>query len=619
MKIKQIFIVILLSLFLLPLNVFADDNDVIVKSIELVNKSDNVEELSQASASGTNINVNIKLYDPKDYIEYSLLIKNNSQDDYTFDDSKLETSNDYLSYKFSYSESSNVLKPGEERNVKLTITYINKVPQDKLTNDFFTSESKISLTLNDNVITPNIVNPETGLTNPILYVIVMFISLVGIFITLKISKKIKLIMIVLTSLLVLPIYTVANKKIDIKLNANITIDGKEAYFLPGSEFNIKVKQLAGNDTTVNGYNTSDNFIKTIKISDVEPTETNKEDKNVASNADSPNPIYMWIKEGTLYLWSLDKTLNLNEDAAHMFKNFKALNSIDDMRRFDTSKTTTFMQLFYGDTQLTSDDLTSISDWNVSNVKSIKTMFSFVSIDNVDFLKNWDVSSVEDASYAFQVCGSLVSIDGLSNWNTSSFKNMYGMFMGHSSIGDNHINSLEGLRNWDVSNVEEMSYLFQRNADISDLSPIENWDVSNVKKMRGMFLGNTSLTNASPLSKWKVTSLHDILAMFQSSSVTNLNGIDKWNISNITDIRGLVQNDLNLEEADLSLFDLSNITDASTIFKGDTNLQRIKTPKAYPTDVNVKINLPYAFCDSDNNQYLKLDNTSPTETWLTKCE
>lgn len=619
MRIKQILIVILLSLFLFPLNAFADDNDVIVKSIELVSKSDNVEELSQASASGTNINLNIKLYDPKDYIEYNLLIKNNSQDEYTFDDSKLETSDAYLKYKFSYTETSNVLKPGEERNVKLTITYINKVPQDKLTNDSFTSESIISLTLNNNVITPNIVNPETGLTNPILYVIVMFISLIGILAALKINKKIKFIAIILTALLVLPIYAIADKKIDIKLDANITIDGKEAFFLPGSEFNIKVKQLAGDDTSVDGYNTSDNFIKTIKISDVEPTETNKEDKNVASTADSPNPIYMWIKEGTLYLWSLDKTLNLNEDAAYMFKNFKALNSIDDVRRFDTSKATTFTHLFYGDAQLTSNALTSISDWNVGNVKSIKAMFSFASIDNVDFLKNWDVSSVEDASYTFQVCGSLVSIDGLSNWNTSSFKTIYGMFMGHSSIGDNHINSLEGLRNWDVSNVEEMSYLFQRNADISDLSPIENWDVSSVKKMRGMFLGNTSLTNASPLSKWKVTSLHDILAMFQSSNVINLNGIDKWNISNISDIRGLVQYDINLEEADLSLFDLSSITDASTIFKGDTNLQRIKTPKAYPTDVNVKINLPYAFCDSNNNQYIKLDNTSPTETWLTKCE
>lgn len=619
MRIKQILIVILLSLFFVPLNVFADDNDVIVKSIELLSKSENVEELSQASASGTNINLNIKLYDPKDFIEYNLLIKNNSQDDYTFDDSKLETSDAYLKYKFSYTETNNVLKPGEERNVKLIITYINKVPQDKLTNDSFVSESIISLTLNDNVITPSIVNPETGLTNPIIYIIVMFISLIGILAALKISKKIKFIAIILTALLVLPIYAIADKKIDIKLDANITIDGKEAFFLPGKDFNIKVKQLAGDDTSIDEYKTIDNTIESIEISDVEPTETNKEDKNVASTADSPNPIYMWIKEGTLYLWSLDKTMNLNEDAAYMFKNFKALNSIDDMRRFDTSKTTTFMQLFYGDAQLTSDDLTSISDWNVSNVKSIKTMFSFVSIDNVDFLKNWDVSSVEDASYAFQVCGSLVSIDGLSNWNTSSFKNMYGMFMGHSSIGDNHINSLEALRNWDVSNVEDMSYLFQRNVDISDLSPIENWDVSNVKKMRGMFLGNTSLTNASPLSKWKVTSLQDIMAMFQLINVINLNGIDKWNISNITDIKGLVQNDKNLEEADLSLFDLSNVTDASTIFKGATNLQRIKTPKAYPTDVNVKINLPYAFCDINNNQYLKLDNTSPTETWLTKCE
>ena len=73
----------------------------------------------------------------------------------------------------------------------------------------------------------------------------------------------------------------------------------------------------------------------------------------------------------------------------------------------------------------------------------------------------------------------------------------------------------------------------------------------------------------------------------------------------------------LKEVDISNWNLSKLssTTNANIFPGCTGLEKIKTPKVYPNDVNVKINLPVTLYDDNNNSYTKLDNTSPTETWL----
>jgi len=64
---------------------------------------------------------------------------------------------------------------------------------------------------------------------------------------------------------------------------------------------------------------------------------------------------------------------------------------------------------------------------------------------------------------------------ISQWDVSNVKNMSSMFDGSEFNGD--------ISNWDVSNVEDMSYMFyasQFNGDISQ------WDVRNVKESSHIF-------------------------------------------------------------------------------------------------------------------------------------
>ena len=70
----------------------------------------------------------------------------------------------------------------------------------------------------------------------------------------------------------------------------------------------------------------------------------------------------------------------------------------------------------------------ISDWDVSNVKSMRGMFwCCLELKSVGDLSNWDVSSVTDMSYMFCRCEELESVGDISYWNVSNVTDMSYMF------------------------------------------------------------------------------------------------------------------------------------------------------------------------------------------------
>ena len=608
---KKIIISILLFIMFLPLVVNAktcDLSDIKIESIELNNIIGNAEEINTANIKENKINLDLKLYDPGDSIEYNLKVKNNSKDDLFFDEDSLKPNSNYIKYNFSYEDNSNVIKSKSTKLIKLKVSYNNRVSEDKLINDTYNDINKITLKLSDK----KIINPNTK-KNGILFIIIILISslIIFAFYKHKISINHMILLIGITIIIPNSVYALCNYNIEIE--TKIQIDGKEAYFLTGSEVNIKIKELAGNDTSTNGDHTSDQNITFIKNSTNEPDSTNKEDKNIVSLADSPYPIYMWFDNGTIYWWSEDKTPNINENASFMFLYLTKLENFEGFENFDLSRTknidgmlgynislksisglenwntsnVTSMKYVFGSYKgvggMIIEDLTPLSNWDVSNVTSMRSMFQYCPkvknlhglenwnvsnvtdmnsmfyrnrlLTNLNQLAKWDVSNVDNMSGIFQECTALTDISALKNWNVSNVTDMSYVFMGHHDSGNMALEDLSPIANWNVSNVTNLQGMFCNETALKDLTPLAEWNVSNVTNMKWLFAGeldnglDMAIEDLSPLANWNVSNLEDMGYIFRNcNKLKNLHGLENWNVSNVTNMNASFANLTSLEDA-----------------------------------------------------------------------
>jgi len=162
----------------------------------------------------------------------------------------------------------------------------------------------------------------------------------------------------------------------------------------------------------------------------------------------------------------------------------------DLNDIDTSKITDMSELFSNtiDGQLVELSRTGyfdISDWNVSNVKSMVSMFK-----NSNFngdISGWDVSNVENMSWMF---GESKFDDDISNWDVSNVKNMTCMFANSKFSGKNG-----SISDWNTKNVNYMEYMFF-NSLFND--NVDNWNIDSIEYMHHAF-ENSPLDKNPP--KW----------------------------------------------------------------------------------------------------------------------
>ena len=589
---KKFLLIFLVSFFIFPFISLAKGNDIKVESIEFVKKSENAEEVTNSNINDNKVNIDLKLYDPGDYVEYSIKIKNVSSKEYSFDESKMITSDDYVTYEFSYSESSNVLKPGDERVLKLKVSYKNKVPSSKLENSEYSSSSSIALTLVEDNIVP-IINPGTGVVNPIVYVFLFMVSAVSLCTVLKIGKKYKILLFLIFALFLIPIYTFANDKVDVDINAKIVIDGKEAIFLLGADFQNLIMEKVGY-VIPDGY---DGKI-TPYIEEIMPGENLPASNTfIVSTADSPFPIYMWFDNGILYWWSEDKTPNLNEDAHYMFSSFTKLKNVKQFYHFDASNVTN-MRSFLSDCS-SLETLEGLENWDVSKVETLQLAFGMNSyivqigeeshLKSIKALKNWNTKSLTSIRSMLNFAANLESLEGLENWDLSNVENMYMTFSNCRKIS-----SLKPLSKWNTSKVNNMSYTFANTIGLKNLEGLENWDTSSVTNFKGMFQtyykellpGETpSLQNLDALSKWNTSNATDFSNMFQEQTeLRSIEGVRKWDLSKATTIGRMFQvTDYAPVDVPLYLEDLSPLKDWNV--SGVTNINMLLLNRRNLTTLN----------------------------------
>ena len=329
----------------------------------------------------------------------------------------------------------------------------------------------------------------------------------------------------------------------------------------GPDFNTKLKALE----------TTTNKIEHFKKSTVAPTASMN-----AVNIDDEESDYeikLWLDhtDKTAYYYAEPENVYLNTDSSKMFyvsTSEQKLRNILDM---------------------------NLSNFDTSQVKSMKWMFACIPNLTTLNLSSFDTSKVTDMSHMFYNMSNLISLN-LSNFNTSNVWNMYSMFSDMPNL------TTLNLSSFDTSKVTDMSYMFYGMSNLISLN-LSNFNTSHVTNMECMFYGMSSLTslNISSFNTSRVTNMDGMFASISNLTSLNLSNFDtSW----VTDMSGMFSSMYNLTTLNLSSFNTANVTDMSAMFAGLPNLATLDLSSF---DVSNVTDMSGMFYEASNLSVLNLSN------------
>ena len=223
---KKYLLLFLITLMFIPFIVKAetcDTSKITISSITLQNKSQNVNELSEATASGKNNNLDLSMSNVGDNIEYKILVKNDSNDDYELNNSSFNVSSNYIDYSIHTDDNSNIVKANSTKLVHLKVKYANQVPDDKFEEGSFSENKSMVVNLSTN----SIENPKTGIINYTLVLTLVLIASVVLEIMLR-KKNFSTLIILIGIALIIPISIDALCKCELNINSKVQIE--KSYF-----------------------------------------------------------------------------------------------------------------------------------------------------------------------------------------------------------------------------------------------------------------------------------------------------------------------------------------------------------------------------------------------------
>ncbi len=225
-KYFSLFLVIVLFGIMFSPNVFAD-NKVGIKSIELVEKSENTTINSEPKFNNLEMNFDVAFKAKDDYVKYKVVVSNNTSVNYNISENTSFNDSPYVSYKYDVE---NGLKANGEAIVYVTITYSNEIDSSKLTEGKYSESNKaVVQLLNEN---GEAVNPNTS-SSVVMILINLFIALfVSILLFIKFRNKMTMPLVLILGLSLIPITTNAVETIKLTINVNVEIEkGYEVAYL----------------------------------------------------------------------------------------------------------------------------------------------------------------------------------------------------------------------------------------------------------------------------------------------------------------------------------------------------------------------------------------------------
>ena len=213
-------IIAILIFVLFPSFVLAEN--VQVKEIKQIEKSEGVEIVSEPKVSDTIIKFDIKLKSIGDYVKYKLVIDNKDDIEYEIDKKSFEN-NEYISYEVE-SDNLEKLEANKEKEIYLTIKYDKEVPESEFKDNVYVLNNNFSLVIGNK--DEEIKNPQTGIED---YSLVILTTLVVLAVVVygfrKNKKQFKTLMLIIGITIIIPLTCIAANVLKLNIETNVTIIG----------------------------------------------------------------------------------------------------------------------------------------------------------------------------------------------------------------------------------------------------------------------------------------------------------------------------------------------------------------------------------------------------------
>ena len=605
--------IIIIIILLLPFMVNAEEcnqNSIKIQSIAIKDKSKYTEELSKTTFENNKINLDLKMYDVGDYIEYELKVKNDSDEKYFFDEKSLNINSNYFDYSLSYKDNSNKIEPNTEKTIYLKVQYKKEVEKENFFSGKYKDNNIVSLLLTDNKKSI-LSNPLTGSNKIILLLISMII--LGIYLYYKKTNNLKLNIFILFGLsLLIPISTYALCEVKLDINSNITI-GKvkpnpctyDGELVQGAEYvNGQYTYRYMQERNGSDWKNIENDGWGVILTDKESTDdvntmlcTSINDKPIVSMSD----MFLYSKTRNIDLSSFDTSNVTNmgrmfyiasdvenidissfdtskvENMSYMFSALYKLKTID-LSSFDTKNLKSLESIFYNDKYLEEVNMDnwnlelvemfsgwinecqnlkkmSLKNWKIHNILPI---FNYASNLEIIDVTGWDTSNVTNFSYLFAYCRNLYNIEGITTWDTGSALDMSNMFNDCRKI-----KSLD-LSNFNTENVSSFYEMFLNCTSLETLN-LDNWNLNNIIYNQYMFMNTNSLKTISA-KNWKIGNIAPQSVFYSNGSAIETIDVTGWNLSNTTVLYNTFNYSISLKKIiGLNSWDTSNILDMNHLF------------------------------------------------------
>ncbi len=213
-------IIAMLIFVLFPNFVLAEN--VQVKEIKQIEKSEGVEIVSEPKVSDTTIKFDIKLKSIGDYVKYKLVIDNKDDIEYEIDKKSFEN-NEYISYEVEY-DNLEKLEANKEKEIYLTIKYDKEVPESEFKDNVYVLNNNFSLVIGNK--DEEIKNPQTGIEDYSLIILTTLVVLaVAVYGFRKNKKQFKTLMLIIGITIIIPLTCIAANVLKLNIETNVTIIG----------------------------------------------------------------------------------------------------------------------------------------------------------------------------------------------------------------------------------------------------------------------------------------------------------------------------------------------------------------------------------------------------------